>query len=138
VPADENAAASYFTVPLPDGGNAPELARKYLAEHASWLEPDVLADALLIVSELVTNAVRYGRPEIVLSVSNNPPRVGVVVEDAGIEMPIPASAAPDATEPNGRGLLIVDALADGWGVLPREPPPGKSIWFELGHRPDVG
>jgi len=127
----ENDTAGYYTLPLPHGAKAPELARQYLVEHAPWLEPDLLADALLIVSELVTNAVRHGQPDIVLRLRNNPPRVGGAVEDTGPEMPMPASAAPEAAKPSGRGLLIVDALADEWGVVPREPPPGKAVWFEL-------
>src|ERR1700722_11351890 len=125
--ADESdTAVSCLTRPLPNGIDAPELARRYLAEHASWLESDLLADALLIVSELVTNAIRYGQPDILLSLRSDPPRVGVAVQDAGRDMPMVATVAPQDTEPNGRGLLIVDALADDWGVVPREPPPGKT------------
>jgi anti-sigma regulatory factor (Ser/Thr protein kinase) len=129
--------ASYYMLPLPNGANAPELARRYLVENASWLEPDLLADVLLIVSELITNAIRYGRPDIVLSLRNDPPRVGVAIQDAGREMPVVADIAPDATDPTGRGLRIVDALDDEWGVIPREPQPGKAIWFELGRSRDI-
>ncbi|MEO6885162.1 MAG: ATP-binding protein, partial [Jatrophihabitantaceae bacterium] len=124
--ADKN-NPSYYTLPLPNGADAPALARRYLAEHASWLEPDVLDDALLIVSELVTNAIRHGQPDIFLSLRNDPPRVGVAIQDAGRHMPRLTDFAPGNTEPTGRGLLVVDALADDWGVVPRESPPGKTI-----------
>jgi anti-sigma regulatory factor (Ser/Thr protein kinase) len=136
-PDENDTTISYFTLPLPNGTDAPELARRYLAEHASWLESDLLADALLIVSELVTNAIRYGEPDILLSLRKGPPHVEVAIQDAGRDMPMVATVAPDNTEPNGRGLLIVDALADDWGVVPREPPPGKAVWFELGRPPNV-
>ncbi|MEO6885010.1 MAG: ATP-binding protein, partial [Jatrophihabitantaceae bacterium] len=62
-------------------------------------------------------------------------RVRVAIQDAGRDMPRWTGFAPDSTEPTGRGLRVVDALADDWGVVPREPPPGKTIWFELGRAP---
>ena len=132
---DNDPAASYYTLTLPNSAHAPELARRYIAEHASWLEPGLLADALLIVSELVTNAIRYGQPDILLSLRNDPPRVGVAVQDAGRDLPVVASGTPDFMQPSGRGLLIVDALADDWGVIPQDPSPGKIVWFELGRPP---
>ena len=39
--------------------------------------------------------------------------------------------APAANEPGGRGLIIVDAVAQQWGVTPAQPPPGKTVWVEL-------
>jgi hypothetical protein len=43
---------------------------------------------------------------------------------------------PSAVDPHGRGLCIVDALADAWGVEP-DPVQGKTVWFELGTRKRV-
>ncbi|MEV0957006.1 hypothetical protein AB0I97_14160 [Streptomyces sp. NPDC049951] len=41
---------------------------------------------------------------------------------------LPAPAAPDATAVAGQGLMIVAALAEDWGVRPREGAPGKTVW----------
>jgi anti-sigma regulatory factor (Ser/Thr protein kinase) len=123
---------SYQIITLPNGVEAPQVARNYVNEHADGLDPNRRDDALLLVSELVSNAISHGRPEITLCVRNDPPSVGVAVYDAGAEMPRRAPVQPDPRSPSGRGLVLVDALADQWGVVPAEPPPGKTVWFELG------
>ncbi len=62
--------------------------------------------------------------------------VTVSVEDAGPGRPTLQSPAP--THPSGRGLRIVDALADSWGVTPRPDGNGKRVWFTLAMgRPDT-
>ncbi|GAA2421799.1 hypothetical protein GCM10010405_00040 [Streptomyces macrosporus] len=86
----------------------------------------------LCVSELATNAVRHGAPpgrgfRVRLEV----PERGVLrveVHDSGAGRPWVRRPAPD--EEGGRGLLLVDALADVWGV--RERGPGKAVWCEFG------
>jgi anti-sigma regulatory factor (Ser/Thr protein kinase) len=119
-------------VSLPVGLDAPAASRQFLAEHAPDLQPELLHDAQLLVSELVTNALTHGRPDITLQVRATPPGIGVAVSDHGTELP-PTSVEPPQ-EPgsvHGRGLLLVDALADEWGVEPVEPPPGKTVWFNI-------
>ncbi|MBV9592331.1 MAG: ATP-binding protein [Actinobacteria bacterium] len=118
-------------MPLPPGSDAPALARDYLSRRGAHLPSDLLDDALVIVSELVTNAVRHGRPEIVLSVREEPPGIGVAVQDSGPELPQWPVHPPADDDPHGRGLLIVDALASRWGVEPNPGGPGKTVWFEL-------
>jgi anti-sigma regulatory factor (Ser/Thr protein kinase) len=120
------------TLPLPSDADGPALAREFISEHANGLSPELLDDALLLVSELVTNAVRYGEPEIVLHVRHDPPGIGVSVHDAGPELPQLTDTPPDPAKQGGRGLRIVDALAQRWGVSRTRRQPGKTVWFELG------
>ena len=117
---------------LSSGANAPAIARRFVNEHAHALDPNLKDDAELLVSEVVTNAVVHGRPAITLRVSTDPPGIGVAVHDFGGALPpptVPARVEPGAT--GGRGLMIVDALASTWGVIPNDPPPGKTVWFRL-------
>jgi anti-sigma regulatory factor (Ser/Thr protein kinase) len=118
-------------VPLPADVNAPQLARSYIEAHAGGLDDRVRDDALLLVSELVTNAVDHGHEEITLYLRVHPPGIGVAVEDEGAASPPVTVVAPEPGAASGRGLLIVDTLASTWGVTPHDPPPGKTVWFEL-------
>jgi anti-sigma regulatory factor (Ser/Thr protein kinase) len=113
---------------------APALARQFLQDHRDHLPGDLLTDAEVVVSEVVTNAVRYGLGAILLRVRATPPGIGIAVSDEG--PPIPAAKVKHPTAPagdaaHGRGLLIIDALASAWGVVPHDSPPGKTVWIEL-------
>jgi len=119
---------------LPAGSEAPALARAYLHDHARYLPQTLLDDALVLVSELVTNAVQHGRPKIMLRLRETPPGIGVYVSDGGPGRPQYPTAEPDEYAVRGRGLRIVDALATDWGVEQLASEPGKVVWFEL--RPD--
>lgn len=120
------------TIELPADLDAPRLARRFVAEHSDSLPADLVADAELLVSELVTNAVRHGRPAITLRVALRPLRIGVAVDDEGVEQPEFAQLAPPPSQPGGRGLLIMQAVARASGVAPHPGgPPGKTVWFEL-------
>ena len=119
------------SIELPDTIQAPGLARRFVETHAASLPSDVLQDALLLVSELATNAVRHGAAPIsVQLLSNGDGAVRVEVHDAGTGVPVPTT--PEAADAGGRGLLIVAALASRWGVTPSASGPGKATWFELG------
>lgn len=84
---------------------------------------------MLLVSELVTNALRHGRPPMELRV--RPLRAGgmrvEVLDAAGGELPIQTQARPDAV--TGRGVGIVDALSSRWGSEPLAV--GKLVWAEI-------
>jgi anti-sigma regulatory factor (Ser/Thr protein kinase) len=88
--------------------------------------------AELLVSELVTNAVVHAQSRLVLQVEVADPRVEVSVEDLGGGLPLPTPDAPEDDSVGGRGLLLVDALADSWGC--EQTPSGKRVWFELAWR----
>lgn len=113
--------------------DAPATARRFVTEHATHLPVDLLRDAELLVSEIVTNAIRHGRPAVSLQLSLDPPGLGVYVHDHGDVEAMPAgdTPVPDVGQPGGRGLLIVRSVASEWGIVPSDPPPGKTVWFRL-------
>jgi len=92
--------------------------------------PDRLDDATLLVSELVTNAVKYGPEEetIRLIVGQSGGRTRFTVHDLGLG-PLPQMRAESDPEPGGHGLRLVDTLADRWGVERGS----TRVWFELDH-----
>ncbi|MFI6346485.1 SpoIIE family protein phosphatase [Streptomyces sp. NPDC050560] len=104
-------------------GRARELARARLLE---W-DLDPLADtAELLVSELVTNALRYGEGEIRLRLLLDRTLV-CEVWDAGLVQPRRRRARD--TDEGGRGLQLVGLLSAAWGS--RRTPAGKTVWFEM-------
>lgn len=116
---------------LPQGAEAASLARRFVAEQARALPGELVHDAEILVSELVTNAVLHGKPAIVLRVNLEPPLIGVTVEDAGDLLPSSEPTAPGPDSTHGRGLLIVDRLASAWGIDVNDSRPGKSVWFHI-------
>jgi anti-sigma regulatory factor (Ser/Thr protein kinase) len=83
-------------------------------------------DALLVVSELVTNGVVHGpaSSDLILEVTVRAGRIRIQVSDSGPCF----EGDPRLPFSDGRGLLIVEALADEWGVLRRD---GCTVWAEL-------
>lgn len=92
----------------------------------------------VVVAELAANAVTHGRVAgrdfaLTLSLLEAAQTVRVEVADTRTEA-WPAPTPPPAADPEaetGRGLLLVDALADRWGVTARTDGPGKTVWAEL-------
>jgi anti-sigma regulatory factor (Ser/Thr protein kinase) len=113
---------------------APAQARRQVrAACDGW--PDTIVDvAMMLTSELVTNAVRHGRGDVGLRISRNGDRLRIEVSDASPDVPEPAPPA-GTDEERGRGLHIVDALAADWGIYPHDPGLGKTVWFELHRAP---
>ncbi|MER7665237.1 MULTISPECIES: SpoIIE family protein phosphatase [unclassified Streptomyces] len=104
-------------------GRARELARGQLV---SW-DLEALVDTVeLLVSELVTNALRYGEGEIRLRLLRDRTLV-CEVWDAGLVQPRRRRARD--TDEGGRGLQLVGLLSAAWGS--RRTPRGKTVWFEL-------
>ncbi|MGA4846074.1 ATP-binding protein [Streptomyces sp. G5(2025)] len=88
-------------------------------------------DITLCVSEVATNALLHGVPPgrgFLLLLRRDADVVRVEVHDSGGGWPRCGVLAED-TDESGRGLLLVAALADKWGVMERDP--GKVVWFEI-------
>ncbi len=114
-------------VPLERSGNAPAVARDALRRaYVDELDPDLLTDAELLVSELASNALRHGRGEMVLLARLDDDRllVEVVDEGSGFERTL---RRKDFEQVGGWGLDIVDAVASRWGVHEGT----THVWFEL-------
>ena len=116
------------TLPLPRDPSSPERARNEVAAMCRDLHPDVTTVAQLLVSELVTNALRHGRGRIEMQLEREPGRLYVSVEDDSDGHPAVRTSALD--DEGGRGLLIVETLATSWGVR-RSGRGGKAVWFTL-------
>lgn len=106
-------------------------ARRLLREQLRhWGVPGLVDIAELLTSELVTNALQHTENGAVLTatLSGGPAhRLRVEVHDHTDRRPRPHLPGENAT--SGRGLLLVQALADSWGV--RSLGTGKVVWFEL-------
>ena len=117
---------------LPLESTSPAAARRFVERSGCQAHGGaVLDDALLVISELVTNAVRHGGPPIVLAVDCDGAALHVRVRDGGPTLPTPRTAGADAE--SGRGMSLIDLLSSTWGVdpVPDEQGPGKEVWFEL-------
>jgi serine/threonine-protein kinase RsbW len=139
--ADESGRARQMT--LPAAAQAAGLARAATREVlASWGLAGLEETAVLLVSELVGNAVRHARTGghgLVLRLENAGTWLRIEVHDADPRPPRPST--PAGLDESGFGFVLVDALAGKWGV--RETTTGKAVWAELdtgaaGKPPEAG
>ncbi|MFE0730827.1 PAS domain S-box protein [Streptomyces antibioticus] len=93
----------------------------------SWTCAAVAGDALLLLSETLTNAVQHAEGPLGLHVHRTATDLTVEVSDRSPQLPQPRMAGQH--EESGRGLILVRALATGWGVRPTDE--GKTTWFTL-------
>jgi anti-sigma regulatory factor (Ser/Thr protein kinase) len=113
---------------LPPDQASPRKARAFIAAALHEWGCDGVADiATLLVSELVTNAVQHTRSTAVLTARyDEDGQVEVRVRDDGESLPQLKQTGPD--DESGRGLMLVNALADRWGVEVM-PFGGKTVYF---------
>lgn len=137
---------------------APGQARRFVAAAChGWGLDDIVDTVQLLTSELVTNGLLHADSEMVLTVALLNGSLVVEVHDDDPRIPVPRQprqdllhdidvslrgepATADPAEPpevagsdsitGGRGLLLVDAYADAWGVESLDP--GKKVWFRVG------
>ena len=106
-------------------------ARHALAEVAEHVTARRLEDARLLVSELVTNAIRHAglsdsdRITLIFEVDDDLLRIEVCDPGPGFDLSEPT---PDPARPSGWGLYLVRELSDRWGVERSEQ---TRVWFEL-------
>jgi anti-sigma regulatory factor (Ser/Thr protein kinase) len=124
-------------VRLATGPAAPAEARRRVRDAIrSWQVPVDLDAALLLTSELVTNAIRHeagqGAQAVMLAIASSRGRLRVDVHDTSRSLPAVAEVPADAE--TGRGLLLVETLSDEWGFY--RTPAGKAVYFTLAFEPD--
>ncbi|WNF27541.1 ATP-binding protein [Streptomyces sp. C11-1] len=134
--AQHPAPTRSFTVLLSPTRRGARLARLLTVAHlGAWGLPS--ESAAHIVAELAANATVHGRVkgrDFQLTLVVNAKTLRIEVTDTrGDRLPPGPGAvkAPEGDAENGRGLLIVEALADHWGVTPG-PVPRKTVWAEIG------
>lgn len=119
---------------IPDARAVRE-ARIELADvlAAAGFAPNAIEDALLVLTELVGNAVRHARTHLTVSASYAEGILRLEVFD--LDTRPPALLGLDDASTSGRGLHIVAAIASDWGWRTARDPdgqPGKEVWAELG------
>jgi two-component sensor histidine kinase len=111
-------------------------ARKFVTDSIVHVSSDVSDTLLVITSELASNCIRHGATMFEVRIDQLPDRILVEAEDDGDGEPVVRSPAPSET--SGRGLQIVKALADSWGVVRKSRSSGKTVWAVLAIPPASG
>ena len=121
---DEHVLEIEFGPDTRAAGDVRRAVAPWLSERA--FPAELLGDLLVVVSELVTNAVVHTRASGRVTVRWNGRRAVVQVDDADPSPPVLLEPVPAI---GGRGLLLVDRLSAAWGTDAR--PDGKSVWAAL-------
>jgi anti-sigma regulatory factor (Ser/Thr protein kinase) len=103
-------------------------ARHFAVDAIDRLGGERRDDVELLVSELATNAVLHAHTSLLLTLCRAGQRLRVEVGD-GDPRPPRVNLRPDPLHPGGRGMCLVNSLADAWGVDLTDD--GKTIWFEV-------
>ena len=103
-------------------------ARRLVADRLRGHDPIIVDMATLMVSELVTNSIRHATGPVAINLEVTTDRLRIDVSDAGPGTPF--LRAPSPGENSGRGLRIIDELADAWGMT-SNPETGNNVWFVL-------
>jgi anti-sigma regulatory factor (Ser/Thr protein kinase) len=111
--------------------SAPRAAREALDRLEGQITTEMMEDARLLVSELITNCIRHAglsdRARISVRAELSRDRLRIEVSDGGMGFePQPLVADVDRT--TGWGLYLVEQIANRWGV---SEGPGSRVWFEL-------
>ena len=102
-------------------------ARSFVLGAVPTADAEERSRIMTLVSEVATNAILHARTPFKVKVSRQPRRIRVSVTDGSTTSPVRKEYVTD--QPTGRGLLIMEALADRWGVDVVEE--GKTVWFEV-------
>ena len=105
------------------------VARSLVRDSLAGFDRDARDVALLLTSELVTNAILHARTPVQLGVLVDGDRALVCVADRLPESPALSPRAHSHDRPGGRGLALVEDLADTWGTTTYTG--GKTVWFVL-------
>jgi anti-sigma regulatory factor (Ser/Thr protein kinase) len=123
-----------YRASFPSQASAVAAARSFVMGAVPHLAEATRSRVELMVSELSTNAVKHARTAFNITVVTSEDAVRVEVNDKDEQAPVLRHPAP--TDMGGRGLVIVHALADDWGVDVHDG--DKTVWFSLKDRPSHG
>ena len=112
---------------LDPGPGAAAAARRFVSGCLAGIPEDAVANAVLVVSELVTNSILHAGTALRIGVRQIDGVVRLEVGDQDRHRPAPKRYSPDAG--TGRGLQLVEALAVAWGV--DAGPDGKTVWADV-------
>lgn len=117
------------TLRLPPEGPSSRAARRFVADVLAGadIDGDTLDAAVLLTSELTTNAVLHARSDLTVAVTVGAERIRIEVADDNPRLPSPVFVSVDAL--SGRGLQLVQSVATNWGIESHDA--GKVVWFEL-------
>jgi anti-sigma regulatory factor (Ser/Thr protein kinase) len=104
-------------------------ARRFVAEELVRTPKPLLDSVELMVTELASNCVVHAVAEFEVCIERAGKSLRVEVTDSGRGMPV--LQHPDVSDLRGRGLVIVKALADDWGVVWPAGETGKMVWFTV-------
>lgn len=116
-----------FSAAATDATAVRRIRREVASTCRDWGWAARTEEVELLVSELVTNAVLHVGGMVTVTLTATSDRLTVSVSDTSVQSP--SLRAEDVWRTSGRGLAIVSAIADEWGVDPSGP--GKSVWFSL-------
>ncbi|MFF4172296.1 ATP-binding protein [Streptomyces sp. NPDC001744] len=109
-------------------GTCRDLTRQALGEWFAAAGQVAVGDALLLVSEVVTNALTHGGVPYELRLGRAGGRLSVQVSDTSPVRPLPRGPH-SPSRASGHGLHLLERLAAAWGCVPRDG--GKTVWFEV-------
>ncbi|SOC49287.1 Anti-sigma regulatory factor (Ser/Thr protein kinase) [Blastococcus aggregatus] len=118
------------SVDLPPTARSVRVARRLVLElMGAWGVPHDPEDAALLVTELVSNVVDHvgGEAELTLEIGASEDWLRIAVVDGSAVLPVVRELSMD--EPRGRGMRMVQEIADRWGAEDHDG--GKRVWFEL-------
>jgi anti-sigma regulatory factor (Ser/Thr protein kinase) len=118
---------SFSLPPLPESVQAARARMRGLV--GSWADEETRQAAILLLSEVVTNAVRHAPGRVHVSVTLVRDRLHARVRDQSPRLPM----GREADEHGGRGIELLGVLSRRWGVQ-EHPGNGKTVWFEVARR----
>jgi anti-sigma regulatory factor (Ser/Thr protein kinase) len=106
-------------------------ARAFLTQllHGWDVSDQVIDDASLLTTELMSNAVEHGTGVVHLEISVHDGLLRIGVHDDAVELPVKREV--DDSRVGGRGIWLVQSIAHDWGSDSSGAAPGKTVWFEL-------
>jgi anti-sigma regulatory factor (Ser/Thr protein kinase) len=117
---------------LPGRPESVTAARRFARQALDGQHPEIVEAAELMVSELATNSIRHAHTGFELTIHCKD-EIRVEVRDTAGGQPV--LRFPTPAQPSGRGLQIVEAMSEAWGVIPSDG--GKTVWFALAGKPLV-